>query len=979
MADFSITGEVRLNSDPAEKSTSKWTVAAGNMIADFAKKAASELGKVVQSGVDYNASMESYLTNFKVMLGNEELAAAKISELRKMAASTPFALSDLTEGTQTLLQFGIAADDTTDVLKQLGDISLGNADKLQTLVRAYGKMSSAKKVTLENVNMMIDAGFNPLNQICDATGESMSDLYKRISDGRVSFEELQYAVQAATSEGGQFYNGMLEASQTFSGRMSTLKDNVAALTGELTSGLFAALGDLVVKLNDVVTSFLDSDEKMAQLKDTIGIAASVVAAAGAAFLAYKGYVALATAAEVAHTVATTAMTAANAAAEAGATGLALAQAALNAVISANPVALLVSALAALATGLVTAYKTSETFRNTVNSAFSTVKNIAQSAIGTVVDWINDLVAKIEGAAAALANLKNGIGAAADAYNTAYNNAINNYNQRKSAKQWDNSHKDLEWDDDNGWVPKGTSSSGNGSSRAGSQTAANPYPAIASGAKKASKATKEAAAEVVNSISDTTTEIDGKITRTTENITETLSNGKAQQKQVITETSRQMVDGVLKDIKTITEVDEKGQKTVKQTIETVREVAKTVTATTSGIVDGIQTSTKTVTETLTDGTETQKKVITETYDDVVDGALVTVERVKTIAADGTEEVAETTKEASIKSFDDLWKELQTHADTGLLGTFDSLYTAVKNKDWKSIGLWAANAIYGGLTADQKKQVNDFALGLVDKLNEALGNAQTALVQKGIDIGAQICKGLTSGFGEVWTQAKTLGTQLTGIFQGLKAPLSSAALAISQGLSGGLMASFPAIYAGVGSMVGTIGAAFEGMMTAIASALNATVFGIPMGVIVAGAAVALGVAIAAICASLGASRKSTPSPGGGSASGGSSGSGGISGDIDISTGTGSLEDAITANTKALEKTNAALADMIRQAGSLVLSDNMRLGSTVAASGTAQVAAAANSYRREGDTNITQNFYNGHDTAAAQQREARWEADKARRQRR
>lgn len=978
MADFSITGEVRLNSDPAEKSTSKWTVAAGNMIADFAKKAASELGKVVQSGVDYNASMESYLTNFKVMLGNEELAAAKLSELRKMAASTPFALSDLTEGTQILLQFGIAADDTTDVLKQLGDISLGNADKLQTLVRAYGKMSSAKKVTLENVNMMIDAGFNPLNQICEATGESMSDLYKRISDGRVSFEELQYAVQAATSEGGQFYNGMLEASQTFSGRMSTLKDNVAALTGELTSGLFAALGDLVVKLNDVVTSFLDSDEKMAQLKDTIGIATSVVAAAGAAFLAYKGYVALATAAEVAHTVATTAMTAANAAAEAGATGLALAQAALNAVISANPVALLVSALAALATGLVTAYKTSETFRNTVNSAFSTVKNIAQSAIGTVVDWINDLVAKIEGAAAALANLKNGIGAAADAYNTAYNNAINNYNQRKSAKQWDNSHKDLEWDDDNGWVPKGTSSSGNGSSRAGSQTAANPYPAIASGAKKASKATKEAAAEVVKSISDTTTEIDGKITRTTENITETLSNGKAQQKQVITETSRQMVEGVLKDIKTITEVDEKGKKTVKQTMETVREVAKTITATTSGIVDGVKTSTKTVTETLTDGTETQKRVITQTYDDVVDGALVTVERVKTIAADGTEEVAETTKEASIKSFDDLWKELQTHADTGLLGTFDSLYTAVKNKDWKSIGLWAANAIYGGLTADQKKQVNDFALGLVDKLNEALGNAQTALVQKGIDIGTQICKGLTSGFGEVWTQAKTLGTQLTGIFQGLKAPLSSAALAISQGLSGGLMASFPAIYAGVGSMVGTIGAAFEGMMTAIASALNATVFGIPMGVIVAGAAVALGVAIAAICTSLGASRKGTPRPGGGSGSGGGS-SGGISGDIDISTGTGSLEDAITANTKALEKTNAALADMIRQAGALVLSDNMRLGSTVAASGTAHVAAAANSYNREGDTNITQNFYNGHDTAAAQQREARWEADKARRQRR
>lgn len=330
-------------------------------------------------------------------------------------------------------------------------------------------------------------------------------------------------------------------------------------------------------------------------------------------------------------------------------------------------------------------------------------------------------------------------------------------------------------------------------------------AVNTSGKKAASSAKQTTAEVVKSISDSTTTVKDGVTRTVETVNETLSNGKKQQKQTITETSRQMVDGVLKDIKTITEVDEKGKKTVKQTMETVREVAKTITATTSGIVDGIQTSTKTVTETLTDGTETQKKVITETYDDVVDGALVTVERVKTIAADGTEEVAETTKEASIKSFDDLWKELQTHADTGLLGTFDDLYTAVKNKDWKSIGLWAANAIYGGLTAEQKKQVNDFAIGLVDKLNEALGNAQTALVQKGIDIGGQICKGLTSGFGEVWTQAKTLGTQLTGIFKGLKAPLSSAALAISQGLSGGLLSAFPAIYAGMGTMIGSVGAA------------------------------------------------------------------------------------------------------------------------------------------------------------------------------
>ena len=973
MADFSITGEVRLNSDPAEKSTSKWTVAAGQMIADFAKQASSKLAEVVKSGVDYNATMESYLTNFKVMLGSEEAAATKLSEIRKMAASTPFSLDDLTSGTQTLLQFGIAADDTTGVLQRLGDISLGNAEKLQTLTRAYGKMSSAQKVTLENVNMMIDAGFNPLNQICDATGESMSDLYKRISDGKVSFSELEAAVEAATSQGGQFYGGMLEASQTFSGRMSTLKDNVSALTGELTSGLFAALGELVVKLNEVVVSFLDSDEKMAQLKETIGIATAVVAAAGTAFLTYKGYVAAATAIEVIHIAATTAMTAAHKAAEAGATGLAVAQAGLNAVLKANPIGLVVSLLAALAAGLVTAYKTSETFRNAVNSAFASVKKIAQNAIGTVVDWINELVAKIRGAAAALANLKNGVGAAADAYNSAYNNAINNYNKRKNAKQWDSSHKDLEWDDDNGWVPKGTSSSGNGSSRAGSQTAANPYPAITSRAKKASKATKQAAAEVVKSISDTTTEIDGKITRTTENITETLSNGKTQQKQVITETSRQMVDGVLRDVKTITEVAANGTKTVKQTMETVRETAKTVTSTFETLADGVKTTTQTVTETLTDGTETQKQVITETYDDVVDGALVTIERVKTIAADGTVQVAETTKKSAADTFDGLWKELQTEADSGMLGTFDDLYTAVKNQDWLSVGKWVASTIYGGLTADQKQQVQSFALGIVDKLNKALGGARDKLVQGAIDLGGQIVNGLTGGFGEVWQQAQGLGSTLVSVFQGLQGPLSAVALAISKGLQGGLISAFPEILASLGGLIGAIGGAVVAMLDAIAAALFPTGFGTPQALLMVAAGVALAAVIAGIVASIGGSFSKKGSSGRGGSSGGSSGSGSM-GSVDVTTGTGSLEDAINANTLALKKTNSALADMIRQAGALVLSDNMRLGSTVAASGTAQVVSAANSYHREGDTNITQNFYNGHDTAAAQQREARWEADKA-----
>lgn len=959
MADFSITGEVRLNSDPAEKSTSKWTVAAGQMIADFAKKAASELSNVVKSGVEYNATMQSYLTNFKVMLGSEEQAAAKLAEIRKMEASTPFSLDDLTSGTQTLLQFGIAVDDTTGVLQQLGDISLGNADKLQTLVRAYGKMSSAQKVTLENVTMMIDAGFNPLNQICNATGESMADLYKRISDGKVSFAELEAAVASATSQGGQFYNGMLEASQTFSGRMSTLKDNVSALTGELTGGLFEALGELVVKVNEAAVSLLDDEEKISQLKDTLGTLASVVTAAGAAFVTYKGYLALTTAATIAHTTYTAAMTAAHKAAATGATGLKLALAALNAVINANPVGLFVSALAALAAGLVTAYHTSETFRNVVGIAFDWIKDKAQTAIGAVVDWINELDAKLKGAAAALSNLKNGFEAAKQAYNAAYNDSMDGYNQAKMDKA---AQKRKQLHEERVRQSQKEKAAAEAAAAASTEAATT----ITSNAGKTASAAKNAADAVGKSVADTET-------------------------------------------------------TVK------------------------------------------------------DGALKTVETVRTIAADGTEAVTQSIQDSAATSLDGLWKALKAEMDTGVLGTVDRLMQAVQQGDWLGIGQWVAGTLYAGLTADQQSQIENFALGLVQQLNAALGEMQTELAQAAWDLGRQLYDGITSGFGDVLLRTKELGAALQSTWEALKGPLSAAAQAISAALNGGLISAFPAIYTAIGTLIGSIGAAVQGLLTAISTALSATIFGIPAGLVIAGAAVALGAAIAAIVANIGKGKPSSNPGGGGGGGSGAASSGGktsvVATDTDISTITGAdgtktttktitetlrdeagnlttkvtkiitetgtklvdgversftkvttsvdgivqkvdttlediakkplpkpdkpetpekpdtdtpppspgedaLGDALQDNTAALEQANAKLTEMMRQADSLVLSDNMAVSSTVAASGSAQIAQAAAGYHKQ-TTNITQNIYSKAQTAADLMREARWEADRAKAQ--
>lgn len=1085
MADFSITGDVRLNSDPAEQSVNKWTVAAGQMIADFARKAADALMSVVKSGLSYNRDMESYLTNFKVMLGDEQLAAEKLEEIRKMAASTPFTLSDLTEGTQTLLQFGIAADDTTNVLQMLGDISLGNADKMQTLVRAYGKMSSAQKVTLENVNMMIDAGFNPLNQICEATGESMSDLYKRISDGKVGFEELQAAVEAATSEGGQFYNGMLEASQTFRGRLSTLQDNVAALTGKLTDGLFSALGDLIVKANELVVAITEDDQKLAKLKDTIGLVITVVTSVGVAFLTYKGYLTATSAATVVQTAATTALAAAHKAAESGATGLAVAQAGLNAVLKANPIGLVVSVLAALATALVTAYQTSETFRNIVDGAFQAVANIAKSAIGAAIGWLDKLSYKLNSFLG-----KDGYTgfssyddykADKDAQAAAATSKANREARHKAAqagqgistKSWTELQEEA---------------------KAAQKTTEQAASAVSASSKKASSSAKKAASEVVNSITSTSTQIENGVTRTTETVHETLKNGTKQQKQTVTETSRQMVDGVLSDVKTITTTAADGTKKVTQSIEAVRDVVSTVTATQTALVDGAKVTTQTTTETLADGSEQVKRVITSTGTEVIEGVQHTIKTVTTIAADGTQTVAKTIEDAGPQygSVGELlttqfrtkltegWAQIQSDIQTDALGAIETLANALKNGDLESLGLWAASYFWQACTKEQQTQINSIALGALNQLGGALSGVFGNLSQLAMGLVAQFVPAAASATtGQIALNTAMDANpilfviSLIGMLVGALLKFANTNKSIASFLKNlwyGVGDFISVVFEGIIRVLGTV---IQGVVSAINVLIDSWNFFNPLARLnhVSNPLYDWADKIARERAEDQRKRKeaeeATQLPQSPSSSSSSSGSqkviesmtdtskttnangstvttkvlteklkdetgkitqrvtktvteagtklvdgversyktvttyvDGIQTKVERSlddiakttTGTkpGSttptapapdkdLTDAVEANTEALLAANSKLAEMVRQANTLVLSDNMAISRSVAASGTAQVAAAASSYHREGDTIINQNIYSKAQTAADLQREARWEADRAKAQKR
>lgn len=410
------------------------------------------------------------------------------------------------------------------------------------------------------------------------------------------------------------------------------------------------------------------------------------------------------------------------------------------------------------------------------------------------------------------------------------------------------------------------------------------------AAKKTKAAAQAAETLLWSLQDAghtdTTNALGKVTIQTTELTEHLRKGSEEYDRLtrtVTESGKEMVNGVVKNYKTVTKYVTENGKTTAQTQKVYEEiaatVAKTVTSTTDSVVNGIATSTKTITETLTDKTTTQKQVITETYNDIVDGALVTVERVKTVAADGVPQITEEIKKASANSFDGLVKGWQDEAHKGVVGTFSTLVNAVKKQDWQSVGEWVLSTLYNGLAPQAKQLIDDFGKNLIQQVNNLLGKGVSAVSNGLWDMGGDLAKGLTSGFADVLTQAQGLGSTLTGIFQGLKGPLTAAAAAISTGLKGGLISSFPEILASMGTLIGSIGSAFVGMLEAVAAALFPTGFGAPQALLMIAAGVALTAAIAAIVAGVGGAFKRKTTPGI---------SGGTSGSSTTSTASGSLWD-------------------------------------------------------------------------------------------
>lgn len=167
------------------------------------------------------SELETLDTNLGTLLGSMDKGVALRKELQNYGQSTPYDTEGLAKAATTMLGYGVAQERVMPVMKQLGDIALGNKDHLNALALAYGQMSATGKVMKQDLNQMANAGFG-VNQIAESMGVSVGKFNKMVGEGKVKIEDINKALTDATSAGGLFYQSAINSSSTFEGVMSNL-------------------------------------------------------------------------------------------------------------------------------------------------------------------------------------------------------------------------------------------------------------------------------------------------------------------------------------------------------------------------------------------------------------------------------------------------------------------------------------------------------------------------------------------------------------------------------------------------------------------------------------------------------------------------------------------------------------------------------------------------------------------------------------
>lgn len=203
-----------------------------------------EFGK---AAIDARSKVEQLEISFSTLLGSQEKANSLLAELKSYGTVTPYDTEGLAQAARLMLSYGMSANKVMPMLKVLGDIAMGDKEKLQSLALAFSQMSASGRVYKQDLNQMVNAGFNPLQIIAEKTGKSIGELNDELSAGKISVNQIEQAFIDATSEGGKFHNMVNNLSNSLEGKIASMADeweNLKAAIGGLSSPVVTVAIDM---------------------------------------------------------------------------------------------------------------------------------------------------------------------------------------------------------------------------------------------------------------------------------------------------------------------------------------------------------------------------------------------------------------------------------------------------------------------------------------------------------------------------------------------------------------------------------------------------------------------------------------------------------------------------------------------------------------------------------------------------------------
>lgn len=320
--------------------------------------------------VKTRAEIESYEVSFRTLLGDERLSRKFFGEIREFAVQTPLYLNTLANGAQMMLGFNIEAEKVIPTLKQIGDISMGDAQRFLSLTLAFSQMSATGKLMGQDLLQMINAGFNPLTEISRKTGKSISELKDEMSAGAISADMVADAFKSATDKGGKFHGMLEQQSKSMQGSISNLVGAIDDMKNAMGEGM-----------QPVITAGISGLTTLAKHYEEVGKAILVLASAVGTYKAID---------ISAHLLASVRSLSALTAAIKAST---VAQAAFNAVAKANPYVLLASAIVSVATAM-WAFRDSSTEAEKATRLLTKQQEELSGKMKEQEDAVSDLMATV---------------------------------------------------------------------------------------------------------------------------------------------------------------------------------------------------------------------------------------------------------------------------------------------------------------------------------------------------------------------------------------------------------------------------------------------------------------------------------------------------------------------------------------------------------------------------------------------------------